>query len=306
MSELIFNIYLFFDNEVCSEVGRVGYAHSGTDDEGLALLQREMPNDVSKANRVKLTTPFTRAEHVAACRLGVAQALFDEVFAGETTPAAPLMVVTPVKDGLPHYNYSGPIGHLDVQDVSRQRGEPGLMRDWLVDYTSEAGIDLPRLIHDDYFVAIKLTFNQGKYVSAMKLLLSCIDSISYLEYGDASKNPFVAWLDTFADLAPLAITSSELWELRNGLLHMTNIDSSKVRKNKVRRISFQVSAHKATIRDASSEVHYFDFFGLIKVFQAGLGRWIETYNIDRSKFLAFVERYDATLSDARMAYTSSC
>src|ERR1019366_3532366 len=41
---------------------------------------------------------------------------------------------------------------------------------------TEAGINISQLIHDDYFLALKVTFNAGLYVSAMKLLVSCIDS----------------------------------------------------------------------------------------------------------------------------------
>jgi len=34
---------------------------------------------------------------------------------------------------------------------------------------------LPALINDDYFLAIKLTYNAKHYVSSMKLLLSALD-----------------------------------------------------------------------------------------------------------------------------------
>lgn len=64
--------------------------------------------------------------------------------------------------------------------------------------------------------SLKLTFNAGLYVSALKLLVSCIDSLAYIEYGDdRNSTPFIKWLDTYADLTPLGITSTELWELRN-------------------------------------------------------------------------------------------
>ncbi len=175
------------------------------------------------------------------------------------------------------------------------------MDDWLVKYTRDDAIDLPSLINDDYFLAIKLTFNAKLYVSAMKLLVSCIDSVAYIEYGDeAGSNVFTKWLNSYADLAPLGITAAELWELRNGLLHMTNLNSKKVLTNKERRISFRVGGD-AGFSSNEVGVYYFDFSQLILAFSKALGKWIETYNFDREKFPKFVERYDQTISDSRLA-----
>jgi hypothetical protein len=169
----------------------------------------------------------------------------------------------------------------------------------------ERGIELSQLIHDDYFLAIKLIFNAGLYVSAMKLLVSCIDSLAYIEYGNDRKCvPFIKWLDTYAELNPLGITAAELWELRNGILHMTNIHSAKVRDNKVRRISFRVGGPRDYSKH-EEDVYFFDFYGLIQIFAEAQGRWIESYNDDRDKFAKFVERYDETISDSRIARVSN-
>ncbi len=51
----------------------------------------------------------------------------------------------------------------------------------------------------------------------------------------------------------------------------------------------------------STEMKPFNFYGLIIALGAGIGRWAETYNTDRDKFLKFVERYDTLLSDSRLA-----
>ena len=42
------------------------------------------------------------------------------------------------------------------------------MVDWLEKYTSEAGFDFSRLINDDYFLAIKLLYNNRYFVSCKK------------------------------------------------------------------------------------------------------------------------------------------
>ncbi len=177
-------------------------------------------------------------------------------------------------------------------------GETGARPDWLLKYTNNGAVDLPLLIHDDFFLAIKLTFNAGLYVSAAKLLVSCIDSIAYIEFGDKQGfQPFVKWLSTYADLSMVGVTAEELWELRNSLLHMTNLSSRKVKKNGIRRISFLIGGQGETDAEGT---HYFDFMKLVGAFQGGLGRWLQSYNDERSKFVEFVERYDETISDSRM------
>jgi len=172
------------------------------------------------------------------------------------------------------------------------------MDDWLVKYTREDGIDLLQLIHDDFFPAIKLTFNAGLHVSAAKLLASCIDSVVYIEFGDTRDfQPFVRWLSAYADLSPVGVTPEELWELRNSLLHMTNLSSRKVNEKKVRRISIRVGGKPETDADGTC---FFEFMELVRAFHRALSRWIESYNQDHSKFVKFVERYDETISDSRM------
>jgi hypothetical protein len=174
------------------------------------------------------------------------------------------------------------------------------MDDWLLKYVDGNQIDLSQLIHDDYFKAIKLTFNAGLYVSAMKLLLSCVDSISYIEYGD-ERGSFVRWLREYGDLSPLGITEEELWELRNGLLHMTNLHSRQVRSQRIRRVSFRVGGHAEQVDD----IYYFPFPDLLNAYAQALGRWLKSYNDHREKFVKFVERYDETVSDSRFAIAPS-
>jgi len=301
IKESVYNLFLIFEHDVCSEVGYVVHEHIGADEETLRFLQDRVEEDLPKARKHRLRKPFTLQLLNAKMRLGEALSLYDDVFVKLGASAAPLFVASPVKDGRVFFNYSGPLSALDVHDVSERLGYKGRMVDWLEKYTTDAGIDLPQLIHDDYFLAIKLTFNSRLYVSAMKLLVCCIDSIAYLEYGNDRKSaPFIKWLNTYADLLPLGITANELWELRNGLLHMTNINASKVRDNKVRRISFRVGTLAEP--EQQTEIFYFEFRALIQAFADAQTKWIGTYNEDREKFVTFVERFDETLSDSRLAF----
>ncbi|MGD9757944.1 MAG: hypothetical protein AB7U71_10495 [Comamonas sp.] len=304
MAENIYNLFLFFENERCSTVGYVVHQHDGSDEKGCEFLKASLEDDLSMAKKITLTKSFTLSEHNAKCRLGEGHHLYDEVFATLDAGPAPLFVATPARDGKLFYDYSSQHGPLDMKDVAEKLGWRSSMVDWLDKYTNERGIDLSQLIHDDYFLAIKLTFNQGLYVSAMKLLVSCIDSLAYIEYGNVrTPHPFTSWLDTYADLSPLGITSAELWELRNGILHMTNINSEKVRNSKVRRISFRVGGTPDYPRVGKDNIYFFDFYGLILAFAEAQGRWLESYNSDRDKFAKFVERYDESISDSRVAFT---
>lgn len=306
MSENIYNIFLLFENDVCSELAYRVHQYGGAQRHAMEFLRIQVEKDFRLATKFKLTVPFTRQQFNARSRLGDSHHLIEEFFVQVDAGPAPLLCITPVKDGNVFFNYSYS-GELDANDVAQTLGERGYMDDWLVKYTNTSGINLSLLIHDDYFLAIKLAFNKRLYVSAMKLLVSCIDSVAYIEYGDVpGQQPFILWLDAYADLAPLGITSAELWEMRNGILHMTNINSKKVRANKVRRISFRVGGLGSAAQNSSGDVYYFDFYSLIQAFGAAQGRWVETYNINREKFAQFVERYDETISDSRQAiYTTS-
>ncbi len=100
----------------------------------------------------------------------------------------------------------------------------GKMEDYLESYTTPDGFDMQRLLNDDYFNAIKLLFNSKYYVSCMKLIVSFVDTVSYLEFGD-TPGAFVRWLKTYSAIDKLGITEQQLWEHRNSILHMSNVSA---------------------------------------------------------------------------------
>jgi hypothetical protein len=119
-----------------------------------------------------------------------------------------------------------------------------------------------------------------------------------LEFGDTPKN-FTKWLDEYVDLSDVGITTEELFEFRNSLLHMTNLDSRKVIDGRVQRISFYVSKDRVKHLTRNDDLKYFNFIALTKAFQKGVNKWVESFNVNRSKFESFVERYDKIISDTR-------
>ncbi|MHC1671698.1 hypothetical protein ACODUM_02440 [Stenotrophomonas maltophilia] len=300
--ESIYNIYLYFDpNDRCERVGFAAHDLDGDDDLGKQLLQKNVKADLQRAVKVKLTKPFTRHEYNTSCRIGSERALYEEALVKAGAGPTPLVLVSPVVKGKVIYNYSSQIGEFDIGAAAAAAGEHGQMVDWFGKYFTESGFRFTDLIHDDYFVAIRLTYQKGLFVSSMKLLLSCIDSLSYVEYGDLRDPPsFVRWLKAYADLRPLGITPEELWELRNGLLHMTNLNSTNVRKSSVRRISFRVGQSGTVLPDTGS-IYFFEFRALIDAVGHAIGRWANSYSVEREKITKFVERYDETVSDGRLA-----
>jgi hypothetical protein len=264
-----------------------------------------MGADLKVVTRLRLSKPFTHGRLVSGQRLGNAHHLFDDIFQVTGARIDPLMLVTQVVDGVVRVNYAGGLGPLDMSDVSEKLGASGEMVDWLTAYTSDAGIDLPTLIHDDYFLAIKATFNAKLYVSSMKLLLSCIDSLAYVQFGHSREQPpvFVRWLNEHAELARIGIASEELWEMRNGIVHMTNIHSTKVRSGKVRRVSFGMNVPDGGLWAENESIFYFNFYGLIRVVGDAIGHWLTVHLGDVEWFAMFIERYDETVSDNRLAFS---
>lgn len=301
MKEVIYNIFLMWEDNVCSAIRYATHEVEMDDEAAIKFLQSRIQADLHASKKFKLDTSFTVDEYNARMRLGQSHWLYDPVFTALSAGEQPLHVATQVVNNIPQVRFSSSIGDPDI--YLREDMTDGVsMPDWLIKYTKGTTIDLSELINDDYFLAIKLTFNAKLYVSSMKLLLSAIDSIAYIEYGDKPAI-FEKWLTAYADISHLGITPKELWEMRNGLLHMTNLNSREVNKKRVRQISFSVGTKDFHERDG---IHYFSFHGLIQAYAVALVKWLETYNSDTEKRVDFVDRYDKTISDSRLAvYTNS-
>ena len=303
MKEQVFNLFYFVKAGFIEEIGVVARLLDGTDAEKAALLQSLVETDYKicqrfpvprRRNSPRTALPMSVDSYRALERLGRHRELFDEIFAQCDAGPNPLCCITPIVDGKPKIEL---IGDHSPMTLSKYRAHPnlgeGVMRDYLEDYFTPEGFKLPALINDDYFRAIKLLFNHKHYVSCMKLIASFIDTMAFLEYGDSQGN-FILWLEDFADLTRLNITASQLWELRNSILHMSNLDSRKVLTGKERRIGFCI-ATRGTVSQDDPSIQYFNLLDLIDVLKDALSKWIQSINADRDKFPLFIERYDTTI-----------
>ena len=129
--------------------------------------------------------------------------------------------------------------------------------DYFGRFFTDEGFDFGGLLNADFFQPVRILFQNQRYVSAAKLLVVAIDSISYIEHGDVS-GAFVKWLDKYADLSKLGITAEELWEHRNSLLHMSSLESRKVRSGHVRKLVAYVGDIPEKVKLDQSATGYYN------------------------------------------------
>jgi len=177
--------------------------------------------------------------------------------------------------------------------------------DYFGKYFTEEAFDFTGLINDDFFQPVRILFNEKHYVSSVKLLLVAVDSMSYLEYGDIKENTFIKWLKEYSEIGKLGITAEELWEQRNSLLHMSNLDSRKVKSGCLRRLIAYVGKSPKDVELNNKDTGYYEIYQLILVIGDACGAWLRTYAEERSKIDSFVERYDLIASDARMMWVQT-
>lgn len=305
MTEIVYNLYLFIDPQHrVLYLGHISYEVSGTDGEKVAFLSDLAEKDYKKAKLTKAPLGFTLDAYNARARIGAGWELFEYVLPVFNL-VAPIAIITIIKDGVPAINYKTDFSPTNMADVNKSLGAIGVMDDWLVEYSKTGTFDFAELVNDDYLKAYKLLFNNGHYTSATKLFLSCIDSLAYVEFGSnkpkgGESNVFCRWLNAYVDLSPVGVTADELWELRNGLLHMSNLHSERVERKKVRRISLSIGRVPSDKKGAYDDTHYFNLVDLYAAVTTGMGIWLNTYINDYEKFLIFIERWDRTISDSRL------
>ena len=101
--------------------------------------------------------------------------------------------------------------------------------------------------------------------------------MGFVEYGPDEVACFTRWLDEYCDLKSVGVTSGELWELRNSLIHMTNLDSRKARSGRTDRLALQI-AHPGD--DVAPFVHGMKVFHVARfimtVVPPGIEKWLHS------------------------------
>jgi hypothetical protein len=315
MSEIAANLFLYVEAGIIKSLGAVPHNVSGRDDEVVQFLQSRVAVDSGSAPRYSLPVAQIKASlGIDATqglpmdafsylgRTGNALRLFEGPLQNIKAPQNPLVCITPIVDGKPRIDL---ISNVEPQKSPKTLSEEfdGIVRrtDYLAAYLTPAGFDVHSLLADDFTSAIKLLFLHRHFVSAMKLIVSFLDTVAYLDLGDSQGN-YEAWLAKYAPLAPVGVTASELWEFRNALLHMTNPLSRKVLSGKVPPLSFYIDSGSKSVRiDGDTGTKMFSLETLYDAIIEAVDAWVKTYSGNLPKQLEFIERYDTVLSEGRVA-----
>ncbi len=284
MKERIVNLFTYGDGDHIFSIGWDTYTMEGSYQELTAFLISRADDDFKKASRVSLPEKLSRSAFEIALRLNalrhvvppVAEVVGDSIYC-----------VTHIINGKPK-----------VSDVSHAPPHE-IVPDYLRLYWTSSGFDFGQMIDDDFMDAMKILWDGKKYISALKLLVIMIDTLGFVEFGPVH-DAFTRWLDRYCDLGPLGVSSSEMWELRNSLLHMTNLSSRKVSSGDVERLLPIVTASQndvAVEMDDFKCLHLSRLFGSVVPF--GIAKWVGSFDGNPNKVLEFVQSYDTVISDSR-------
>jgi hypothetical protein len=315
MSETVVNPFLYVEGGVVKSLGAVAHDFDGTDDQKIvAFLQSQVDVDANQADRYPLPVAgiksglgvdateglsFEMFSYLA--RTGNALRFFEGPLQAVNAPESPCVCITPIVDGKPLVEVGT---HLEPLTSPAGISEEfdGIVKqiDYLGAYVTTSGLNVHDLLFDDFTKAIKLLYENKHYVSAMKLIVSFIDTLAYLEFGDMARN-YVDWLTKYAALAPVGVTPSELWEFRNAMLHMTNPLSRKVMSGKVPPLGFFIDPTSKNVRiDRNSGTKMFSFEAFYEAIIQALDVWTKSHSGNLEKQLGFIRRYDTILSEGRI------
>ena len=173
--------------------------------------------------------------------------------------------------------------------------------DYLAAFRTDNGfIDLISLIDGDFVEPIRCLFKAQLYVAAVKLTMSMVDTLGFIEFGP-QKGVFQQWLNTYADLSGLNVSAEELWELRNSLVHMTNLASRNVESGRVEGLTFVITGADVETPERLGGIKVLHLTRLLSVtLPHAIGQWVRTYYGDTSKRNLFVHRYDTIVSESRI------
>jgi hypothetical protein len=308
--EKIFNIFPICDNDIIRYIGFKVHEMEGTDKEKIDYLLSKVSQDkeefsiIAISEDFKVTLPsgeeiigITHERYNIFIQNGTQSVLFEQIYQQFDAPMTPLNLATMIVDGELKIN-------AKINSEPKFKAPPvfsiaeHLPEDYLNKYLTDEGFDFGSLINDDFLMSIKLLFQNQKYVSMVKLLMSAIDSFAFLEYGD-TKDTFKKWLDEFCNLKKIKLNSDELWEYRNSILHMTNTQSRKVIKKEVFALYFYVNHTDLEYMTTNGESKYFNLYSLQNIVNEGICMWIKSYKTKTEKFEQFFKRYDLILSENR-------
>jgi len=308
--EVIFNFFPILKNDIIRKIGYTTHDISGTDEEKISFLKSKIDSDMSKITYISIPKSFKVSKPGVSEMIGISLSqynnlvlnntiavLFEPAFDMFDSSETPLFIATVIKNGQikitesvkAEIDYGAPF----VKGIKEEIPEY-----YLKEYVVDGFLEIERLMDDDLFQATKLLLENKNYVSVVKLIVSAIDTMSFLEFGDINGN-FKQWVEKYFDLVKVGISSSELWEYRNAILHMTNSESRKVIKKEIKALRFYISDKELPMLNKDGEFNYFNITTLIEELNLAINKWGKDLNAYQNKFKNFIERYDTIISDSR-------
>ncbi|HAZ0555793.1 TPA: hypothetical protein I4D55_003403 [Enterobacter hormaechei] len=294
----IINLYYFASDNLITHVAYVIYEHPGTEDEMCQFLLSKVGSDLSIATYGDIPQTLKDKENGishdkinAMMRTDTLTYIFSDVLSSHNIEEFCLHLITPIQDGnVMNHNRLDfePLRQHHIDNFSGHHFPNS--SDYLTKYLDGESFDMVGLLRDDHFIPLHYLFNNKHYLSCIKLLFSFIDTIAWIDIGE--HHNFIKWINNYADLTSLEVSPEELWELRNSLIHMSNLDSQKVKQGKVRRISFAIHKRNSFKTITIGDTTFFNLTDFLFVIEDAMRKWVDTYNQDQLKIITFVERYD--------------
>ncbi|WP_062749570.1 hypothetical protein [Erwinia persicina] len=294
----ILNLYYFATDDLITHVAYKIYERSGSEEELCNFLLSKVGNDLPYVTYAGIPDILKDKENGisinkvnAMMRTDTLTYIFSEALSDFDIDEFYLHLITPIKNGKVIDDNRLNFEPLRQHHIDKFSGYEFLTtNDYLTDYYDGNKFDMAKLLNDDHFTPIHYLFNNKHYLSCVKLLFSFIDTIAWVDIGE--HHNFTKWIALYADISPLEVTGEELWELRNSLIHMSNLDSQKVKQGKVRRISFAIHNRNAFKTSTIGDTTYFNLIDFLYIIEDAMRKWVDTYNQDELKIITFVERYD--------------
>ena len=172
------------------------------------------------------------------------------------------------------------------------------MNDYAEKHIKDGYFDFASLINDDFVLAIKQLYNAKHYTSALKLLLSFIDSMAFVAYGDCTQQIFKQGLAVYAHLISVSITADQLWRHRNSLLHMSTYESRRVQAGTIAKLVPYVGINSPTT--PAQGFRYYSLYDLIQTVMTGTGKYILALDVSEPMRECFCGNYEKIISDSHM------
>jgi hypothetical protein len=111
---------------------------------------------------------------------------------------------------------------------------------------------------------------------------------------------FKLWLENYVSLPDLHVTSEELWELRNSLIHMTNYDSRRNINGSIDRVMIYSGIDTSEYSNSNDKQKLLNFNSMYEKTYDGVIKWLSEIMKSQEEKERFIQNYIFIASDFRL------